>query len=231
MKPYPVMMNVCDQAVTVVGGGKVALRKVSSLVECGARVTVIAPEVEPELEELSAKGTLEWIGSAFEESFLDAPQKPVLVFGTTNRRDVNVLIHKASVERGIPCNIADVPDLCTFTVPAVLRRGDLIVAVSTGGCSPALSRRIREELESMYGPEYAVMTGILGDLRRQIVTEGASSAENREFFFRLVDSELVEALKTGDVSKAVEVLRSVLPDRIDPESAVRRSMQQPGTEG
>jgi precorrin-2 dehydrogenase/sirohydrochlorin ferrochelatase len=146
------------------------------------------------------------------------------LFGTTDDREVNVRIHQAAVERGIPCNIADVPELCTFTVPAAFSRGDLSIAISTAGKSPALARRIREQLEETYGPEYVLMTKLLGDLRALVLTEGNPSDENRTLFLEIVDSDLLSALKNGDRAKAVEILKSILPATIDPEPVVTKAM-------
>jgi precorrin-2 dehydrogenase/sirohydrochlorin ferrochelatase len=219
------MMNVRDMPVTVIGGGRVALRKVRSLLDCGASVTVISPETAPELESLVAEGRIRRIAADFEESMLDERPPPVLVFGTTDQREVNIGIHRAAVDRNIPCNIADVPDLCTFIVPAVTARGDLTVAISTGGSSPAFARRIREELDSSFGPEYAMMTRLLGDLRGRVLEAGTSSDDNRGIFFRLVDSPLLSALRTGDRDRAVEILRSVLPSEIEPEALVDEALK------
>ena len=153
MKPYPIMMILAGKRVIVVGGGRVGMRKIMGLVESGARVVVISPELEQDLQSLAHQGQIDWVAETFDEALLDRYPDVLLVFGTTDRREINVAIHKACVERRIPCNIADVPDLCTFIVPAVITQGDLMIAVSTGGASPALARRIREELEKSYGPE------------------------------------------------------------------------------
>jgi precorrin-2 dehydrogenase/sirohydrochlorin ferrochelatase len=218
LKHYPVMLDISEKPVIVVGGGKVASRKVMRLLECGARVTVISPMLEPELEHLADERRIDWIAEPFDESLLDRIDDPVLIFGTTDRQDVNVRIHAGAVKRAIPCNIADVPDLCTFTVPAVVARGDLTIAVSTGGSSPALARRIREELEKNYGCEYAAMTKVLGDLRTLILRDRGSSEENRQLFFRIVDSGVLQALRENDRTRAAEILKSILPERIDAES-------------
>ena len=225
MKLYPLMMNVRHMPVVVIGGGRVALRKVTSLLDCGASVTVISPEVEPELEGFAAEKMIRWIAAGFQESMLDAAPVPILVFGTTDRREVNVRIHRAAVDRNIPCNIADVPDLCTFIVPAVVTRGDLTVAISTGGASPAFARRIREELERSFGPEYALMTRVLGALRGRVIDAGTSSDDNREIFFRLIDSPLLSALRSKDRDRAVEILRSVLPAGIEPGPVVDEALK------
>lgn len=223
MRPYPVMMNLDRKRVIVVGGGRVALRKVRGLLESGALVSVVSPEVEDELGRLAEAGDIDWLPEHFQESVLDRWPDVMLVFGTTDNRNVNVLIHRAAVSRRIPCNIADVPELCTFIVPAVITQGDLMIAVSTGGASPALARRIREDLERRFGPEYAAMTRLLGELRRQILKSGAPSDENKKLFLEIVDSEILAALREKDNEKALAILKAIVPQDVDPEAAIDQS--------
>ncbi|MBI4964123.1 MAG: bifunctional precorrin-2 dehydrogenase/sirohydrochlorin ferrochelatase [Desulfomonile tiedjei] len=225
MKPYPVMMNVNDRQVIVVGGGSVAARKIGSLLESGARVTVISPELGPQLEELAETGAIYWLPEPFDEKLLDRYPETALIFGTTNRREVNIRIHDAAVARKIPCNIADVPELCTFIVPAVITQGDLIIAVSTGGSSPALARRIREDLETRYGPEYAAMTRLMGELRRLVLAAGSPSDENKKLFLEIVDSEILTALRENDRDRALEILKAILPGNVNPEPAMEKPPQ------
>ncbi|MEW6348941.1 MAG: bifunctional precorrin-2 dehydrogenase/sirohydrochlorin ferrochelatase [Thermodesulfobacteriota bacterium] len=224
MRPYALMMDIDGKPATVVGGGMVALRKVTSLLECDARVTVVSPELVPELRRLADKGEIRWIEARFEPTRLDQDPRPVLVFGTTDRRDVNVATYRAAVERGIPCNIADVPDLCTFTVPATASRGDLLIAVSTGGASPALARRIREQLERHFGPEYATFTRIMAGLRKAVLATGRNSDENKALFLRIVDSDVLDALRQNDRERVVSRLRDLLPPEIDPEPIVHAAL-------
>jgi len=217
------MMNLDRKRVIVVGGGRVALRKVRGLLESGALVSVVSPEVEDELGRLAEAGDIDWLPEHFQESVLDRWPDVMLVFGTTDNRNVNVLIHRAAVSRRIPCNIADVPELCTFIVPAVITQGDLMIAVSTGGASPALARRIREDLERRFGPEYAAMTRLLGELRRQILKSGAPSDENKKLFLEIVDSEILAALREKDNEKALAILKAIVPQDVDPEAAIDQS--------
>ncbi len=220
MRPYPVMMNLEDKRVIVVGGGRVATRKVMGLLESGASVTVVSPKLEPELEGLAGEQRIEWIAEPFDESVLDRYPQTTLVFGTTDRRDVNIRIYQSASDRKIPCNIADVPDLCTFIVPAVITQGDLMIAVSTGGASPALARRIRENLERQYGPEYGEMTHLLGELRKMVLRGGSSSDENKKLFLEIVDSGILNALKEGDREQVLSILRDILPEDLDAEAAI-----------
>lgn len=220
MRPYPVMMNLQDKRVVVVGGGRVALRKIEGLLECEARVTMISPDLISELVQLKEQGKIDWIEASFDDEILDRFPDTILIFGTTNDRKVNVEIFDSANKRKLPCNIADVPDLCAFIVPAVIYQGDLMIAVSTGGSSPALARRIREELEKQFGPEYGTMTKLMGELRKHVLNIGADSDENRKLFSEIVDSELLEALRESNMEKALGILRNILPGEIDIEDAI-----------
>ena len=220
MRPYPVMMNLREKRVIVIGGGKVAFRKATGLLDSGATVVVISPRLAPEMERLRDERQIEWIESSFDESLLDNYPDAILIFGTTDDREVNLSIYNAAFSRKLPCNIADVPDLCTFIVPAVISQGDLMIAVSTGGASPALARRIREELEKQYGPEYAKMTKLMGDLRKRVLNASCDSEENRKLFSEIIDSELLEAIRQSDIDRVMKILRRILPTEIDIENAV-----------
>ncbi len=223
MKPYPVMMNLEQRKVLVIGGGRVARRKVGSLLDSGASVVIISPELDRELQNLADAATIEWVRAEFDESLMDTHSDAILVFGTTDNREVNVRVYKACVARKIPCNIADVPDLCTFIVPAVITQGDLMIAVSTGGSSPALARKIREDLEQRFGPEYAEMTRVMGELRKLVLAEGKSSDQNKLLFTEIVDSGILDAFKENDHERVIRILRSILPTEVDPEFAVKNS--------
>jgi precorrin-2 dehydrogenase / sirohydrochlorin ferrochelatase len=217
------MMNLAGKRAVVVGGGSVGYRKVASLLDSGAIVTIISPELTRDLEKLAEDGTIEWVQEPFEEPLLDRLSDAVLVFGATDHREVNVKIHNAAVERRIPCNIADVPDLCTFTVPAVITQGELLIAVSTGGSSPALARRIREDLQKRFGPEYAEMTRVMGELRKLVLRTGSSSDENKKLFTEIVDSEILSALRDNDRDKVLAILRTILPEEVNPDAAIEES--------
>jgi len=221
MRLYPIMMNLQGKKVVVIGGGEVAHRKITGLLKTGALITVISPKLEQRLEALAAEEQrIDWIAEPFRASILDAFPEIVLIFGATNDRQVNLTIYESAVKRRILCNIADVPDLCSFIVPAVITQGELMIAVTTGGSSPALARRIRQDLEKRFGPEYAELTKVLGELRKLILSAGGPSSENRQVFRDIVDSELLIALRENDRKKVLDILRSILPDYIDPQNAV-----------
>jgi precorrin-2 dehydrogenase / sirohydrochlorin ferrochelatase len=226
MRPYPVMMNLHGKRVVVVGGGRVALRKTLGLLESGAGVTIISPALIPEINVLLLENRINWIEALFDDQLLDSLPEIALIFGTTDNREVNLRIYKSAKERGLPCNIADVPDLCTFIVPAVISQGDLTIAVSTGGASPALARRIRENLEKQFGPEYGMMTKLMGELRKHVLNAGADSDSNRKLFSEIVDSELLAALRESDMNRVLEILKEILPKEIDVKEAISEKNHQ-----
>jgi precorrin-2 dehydrogenase / sirohydrochlorin ferrochelatase len=152
---YPLFMDVARRRCVVVGGGGVASRKARGLLESGARVTVVSPEISPEIREMEVEIHLR----PYELGDLAGS---VLAFAATDSRETNAAVALEAKERGIPVNVADRPSDGDFASPSTLRRGGLQVAVSTGGASPTLARRIRDALEPSFGPEWA---GILERFR------------------------------------------------------------------
>ena len=153
---YPIFLDLSGRRCVVVGGGEVASRKARKLLQARARVVVISPEITPELESVA----VEVHRRPYGEGDLEGA---CLAFAATDSRDVNAAVAREGRERGIPVNVADRPSDGDFALPSTLRRGSLQVAVSTGGASPTLARRIKDELEEVFGPEWA---GIVAELVR-----------------------------------------------------------------
>jgi precorrin-2 dehydrogenase / sirohydrochlorin ferrochelatase len=187
MNLFPVNLNICDKKVVIVGGGEVALRKCRSLLQAQASVTIIAPTVTPGLEELGRWGKI---------TLLRRPWLPgdgadaLLIFAATNDHAVNRDVTEEAGRRGTPVCVVAHPEEGTFTSPAVVRRGDLLITVSTGGRSPALSRRVRQEIETLYGPEYADIVDIVGKLREKLLTTGQGGAYSNKLFNELLAGDL-----------------------------------------
>jgi siroheme synthase-like protein len=156
---YPIFLGLSGRRCVVVGGGEVANRKARKLLQARARVVVISPELQPELESVA----VEIHRRPYREGDLEGAY---LAFAATDSRETNAAVAREAKERGIPANVADRPLEGDFAVPSVLRRGRLQVAVSTGGASPALARRIRGELEEVFGPEWAGIVEELDAARR-----------------------------------------------------------------
>jgi len=212
MKTYPVFIRLEDRHCLVVGGGAVGARKVLDLLEAGARVTVVSPELTPVLADLAAKGELIHLQGDFQE---EQVQGMALVIGATDDMEVNARVSAAAQVRNIWVNIVDQPDLCTFIVPAQVRRGELTLAISTGGASPALARKIREELEELFGPEYGPYLALMQTIRTRVLEARRGDPENAVLFKRLVDSPLLPALKRGDQTEVRRILREVLGEVLD----------------
>jgi precorrin-2 dehydrogenase/sirohydrochlorin ferrochelatase len=196
MKTYPIsLVGLEQQRVVVVGGGDVAARKVAGLMEVGAQITVISPALVPELLLLEATERVAVINRAYRDGDLVAA---FLVVAATDDPSVNQAVAHEAEQRGCLVNVVDDPMLSNFIVPAVMRRGELTVAISTGGASPALARRLREQLEVLIGPEYAVLADLLAELRPELLTRGEDGEVAKARLgaaLRLVDSDLLEVIK------------------------------------
>jgi siroheme synthase-like protein len=180
---YIVCLDLRGKPCLVVGGGRVATEKVKGLLDCGADVGVVAPDVDEELAALPVRAARR----PFRRS--DVVRR-FLVIAATNDRLVNAAVSEAAAEQGIPCNVADDPDLCSFILPAVVRRHPIQVAVSTGGASPALAQRIRDDIEDLLSPRHAEVAMMLKELRPWAKREFPTYDERRDFFQRLVAEAL-----------------------------------------
>src|SRR5258705_6456042 len=169
MGSAPVPVNLAGCRCRVVGGGVIAERRIESLLAAGAAVTVISPQVTLALAKLATDGRIDVERRAYREGDLAGFH---LVLVATDRGDVNAAVAREARERGVWINAADDPANCTFILPALVRRGDLTVAVSTGGTSPALARAIREELESYLTDDYATLASIAAEARREVRAAG-----------------------------------------------------------
>ncbi|MEW5913408.1 MAG: bifunctional precorrin-2 dehydrogenase/sirohydrochlorin ferrochelatase [Thermodesulfobacteriota bacterium] len=207
MPYYPALLDLSGRLVLLVGGGQVAARKIASLIEAGARVRLVAPELAPETLAAAGKPGVELRQRGFEAADMEGA---ALVISATDDQALNRAVAAEAGKRGLFVNVVDVPELCSFIVPAVLRRGDLVVAMSTSGASPAAAARLRRDLEQRLGPEWALYLRILKAVRARLTALGRPAAENRPLFYRLVDSELRATVAAGDAAGAGAVLRRVL---------------------
>lgn len=176
---YMACLDLAGQSCLVVGGGSVGLEKARGLLDCGARVTVVAPEVLDELRALD----IDVVERPYLASDLDGR---FLVIAATSMEQLNREIFRDARARALLCNVVDVPELCNFILPAVLRRDPIAIAVSTGGASPALAQRIRDDIASVVGPEHAELARRLRDLRPWVRTQYPTYEERKRFFADLV---------------------------------------------
>lgn len=200
MKRYPVNLSIEGRACLVVGGGAVASRKVRELLECGGAVTVTSPGLEPYLDGLARDGSIIHINRDFSAG---GTRGFFLVIAATDDDALNETIGEEAAAHGTLVNVASAGAHSVFTNPAVLRRGELMITVSTGATSPALSRLIKRELEALYGPEYGLLAEITAAIRK-LPGGAAKSAAPVE---RLVASGLIEMLRDGRLDEADAELR------------------------
>lgn len=207
MPYYPINLNLSGQTCAVIGGGAVAERKVESLLEFGAVVRVVSPEITPRLSELASEGRIERVESEYRPEHLAGA---FLVIGATDDRGTNKQVSSDAQGRGMLVNIVDDPELCTFFVPASVRRGDLVISVSTSGKSPAMARRLREEIETCYGPEYGLLADLLGSLRDEVKAAYSDPAERTRAYARILDSDALRLLAEGRHDEALETARKCI---------------------
>jgi precorrin-2 dehydrogenase/sirohydrochlorin ferrochelatase len=192
------MLELAGRRCLIVGGGEVAARKALRLAQAGADLTVIAPSIDERIRQVEGV-------SLFERPFQKGDTAGFsLVFAATGDREVNSIVAEDARDYGVWVNAVDDPERCDFIAPSVVERGDLMIAVSTSGKSPALSRCIREELERQYGPEYEEFIGLLGSLRPRVKSKYGTQKEREAVFNRLIDCGILELLREGKREEALE---------------------------
>lgn len=206
MKYFPINLDIKNRFTIVIGGGDVAERKCLSLLNAGARVKVVAPESVPGIIELASEGRIELEARNYREEDLDGA---CLVFAATDRKETNRRVAFDAGARGIPVNVADSPETGTFISPAAVCRGDLLLTVSTGGKSPALAARIREEIETRYGIEYEAAVGLLGAVREKLLTENRGDNNNKKLFRRLVSQDLPGLFRSNSLAEIDRLLEEI----------------------
>ena len=204
---YPILVDLQGKRALVVGGGKVAQRKIETLLEHGASVQVVARELTATLEELRNHEEIDFLGDEFSEVFLEGA---FLVFAATDDASLNRRVSQAAQQRGLLVNAVDQPADCNFIVPSVLSRGDLLIAVSTSGKSPAFARKVRIELERYFGEEYGFFLNLMGNLRKEILRLGLSQEENKSAFEELVYSDLLQTIRRKEWDAASQIIEKVL---------------------
>lgn len=214
---YPVNLKISGRLCLVVGGGNVALRKIDSLLGCQALVTVISPVIIDEIRVLAERGDITLHLRGYQAGDLAGA---FLVFAATDKPEVQERIAAEAAERNILLNIADDPRRCDFQVPAKVRRGELLLTVSTGGASPALSRLIREQLEEQFDEEYGMVISMFARIREVVVDGSGSSAANQKIFHDLLRSNIVELVRRGKWRNVTEILFRILPEGVDAKQLV-----------
>ena len=207
MKYFPINLSISDRKCTVFGGGKVAARKTLGLLECGAIVRVISPELVTELKTLVKKRLISWEQREYQPGDLAGS---FLVIAATDNTLVQKEVYREAEENGQLVNVADVPELCNFILPASVKRNDLSISVSTAGKSPALARKIRQNLESIIGQEYGVLADILGLLRQEVLKTDRPHEENKVVFANLLHDDFADWIRESNWIKIEKHLKNTL---------------------
>lgn len=203
-KFYPIHLNVTGKKCVIIGGGKVAYRKACSLKKSGADVVVVSPEVCSEM--VNEEG-LVLIKEVYEECFLDGA---LLVIAATDNEAINKKVTLDAEKRNIIVNVVDYPERCSFIVPSTINRGDLCISISTGGASPAVAKRIREELEAVFGKEYEEYLDLLTKMRTLAMSTVEDSVKRREILQRLAEKDIFDAVKDEGVKSAEAKMRDII---------------------
>jgi len=195
---YPIFLSIQGKNCVVIGGGNVALRKVKALLDCGAKVTLISPKPHPQIVKLSKGRAIHFIQRDYEKEDLE---EAVIAFACTDVKKVNRKVAEDAKKVGVLVNVADDPGPSNFIIPSFFRRGNLTIAVSTAGVSPALARKIRMKLEKSFGKEYALLLSIIGEVRSAMKKKGIILGG--EAWQEMLDLEsLIQLLQAGQREKA-----------------------------
>src|SRR3954467_7480246 len=204
---YIACLRLTGRRCVVVGGGDVGLEKVEGLLACDGRVVLVAPDAVPELQQLAAEGSIEWVRREYEAADLEGT---FVVIAATGDTDVNIRVYDDAERRAMLVNVVDVPPLCNFILPAIVRTGPLAIAISTAGASPALAKRIKAEISPPYGEAYARLAELLNEVRGWAKGTLPTYQDRKEFFESIVngDPDPVELLRAGDEPAVLAIVES-----------------------
>ncbi|MDI6785698.1 MAG: bifunctional precorrin-2 dehydrogenase/sirohydrochlorin ferrochelatase [bacterium] len=209
MRLYPIELNIKNKKCVVVGGGKVAHRKVASLLECGAKVHVISMELNEELNVLLRAGKIYFYEKKYKSGDLKGA---FLVVAATDSKETNEKVALEARKLKIMVNVIDNMELCDYTVPAITRVGDLTISVSTVGKSPSLAKKIRNELSKCYGREYGELLNILGSIRSRVMKEVVDSQKRKLLWKSIVNSEIISLIKEDAQDKLHELIEKKIEE-------------------
>ncbi len=210
MDYLPIFCRLDNKPVLLVGGGEVAQRKARLLLDAGAHLTVVAPDLDPELTELAANGSIEWLAGEFASEQLAGKW---LVVAATDRREVNALVYQSANMARIFANVVDDPKRSSFIMPSIIDRSPLMVAISSGGKAPVLARLLREKLEALLPQHLGAVAAFAGSLRERVKARFATMGERRRFWERLLGTDrLGQALARGDSASAHQLADSLFAD-------------------
>ncbi len=216
---YIACLRLKGRSCLVVGGGDVGLEKTEGILACGGDAVLVAPQACPALEELAAEGSIEWhrreyAGPADLEGRF-------LVIAATDDSEVNIAVYEDAEERAMLVNVADVPPLCNFILPAIVRSGPLAIAISTAGASPALAKRMKREIGELYGEDFARLAVILNQVRGWAKATLPTYQDRRDFFEGIVNGrpDPIDLLRAGREADVLELIESA---KSSAEASARR---------
>jgi precorrin-2 dehydrogenase/sirohydrochlorin ferrochelatase len=215
MKYYPVHLDIKNRNCLIVGGGAVGTRKVNTLLECGAHVSVVSPDPTPQLTRLASKKSITLKKRAYRSDDLTGM---FLVIGATDDETLNRQVSKDAERAHILCNIADRPEVCNFILPSIVRRGDLVITISTSGKSPALAKNLRQKLETQFGREYADFLLLMGAIRQKLLNQAHEPEAHKAVFNQLIDSSLIELMQAGKKDEINSLLHKILGEGYEIET-------------
>lgn len=208
---YPIYLDIENKPILIVGGGTVALRKVETLLEYGALVRIVSPRIIPELQDMVNKGQCEWIPREYSDEDI---KDSLLIFSCTEKEEVNAQVAQDAKANNRSINVVDDPDKCSFIVPSIMTRGDLSIAVSTGGSSPIVARQIRQDLEGFYGDEMIIYLELLKTWRKE-AKQHLPLEKRAQFLNKITDGEVLNYLKQGQHDQAKEVIENCFQSLLD----------------
>jgi precorrin-2 dehydrogenase / sirohydrochlorin ferrochelatase len=207
---YIACLKLSGRRCLVVGGGEIGLEKVEGLLACDAAVTVIAPIVEPALADHAREGSIRWEQRPYAGA--DDLEGAFLAIAATDDTDVNIAVYDDAERRAMLVNVVDVPPLCNFILPAIVRSGPLAIAISTAGASPALAKRMKSEIEGQFGEPYARLAVLLNEVRGWAKGTLATYQERKEFFEGIVGGEPdpIALLRDSDLASGEQAVRELI---------------------
>jgi len=206
---YIACLRLSGRRCLVVGGGEIGLEKIEGLLACDGEVVLVAPDACDAARELAAEGSIAWERRAFEAADLEGK---FIAIAATSDTDVNIAVYEAAEERSMLVNVVDVPSLCNFILPAIVRTGPLAIAISTAGASPALAKRMKSEVSEMFGEAYAELAGILNDERGWAKAILPTYGDRKAFFEEIVNGEpdpvaLLREGRRGELDEIIAAAR------------------------
>jgi precorrin-2 dehydrogenase/sirohydrochlorin ferrochelatase len=203
---YIACLKLRDRRSLVVGGGEIGLEKVEGLLACDGDVTLIAPEAVPELEQLAAEGSIAWERRDY--AGIEDLEGIFMVIAATDDTDTNIRIYDDAERRAMLVNVVDVPPLCNFILPAIVRTGPLAIAISTAGASPALAKRMKRQISEQYGEPYARLAILLNEARGWAKGTLPTYQDRKDFFETIVngDPDPIDLLRSGDEQAVRDII-------------------------